>query len=57
MNVALRTPVVFACLVLALGCDAMKAKEPKQAQDPTIQAPKYGDTKVDTLAAPDDAGK
>jgi hypothetical protein len=47
---------MFAGVVVvnaAVGCDAVKAREPKQAGDPVVQAPKYGDTKVDTLPSGD----
>jgi hypothetical protein len=33
----------------AIGCDAVRQREPKQAQDPVVQAPKYGNMKVDGL--------
>jgi hypothetical protein len=39
-----------------LGCDAVKAKEPKQASDPVVQAPKYGDTKLAPMEPGDDGG-
>jgi hypothetical protein len=42
-------------LAAAVGCDAMKAREPKQASDPVVQTPRYGDTKVNPLPG-DDAG-
>ncbi len=41
----------------ALGCDAVKAREPKQASDPAAQTPKYGDTKLAPVdPGGDDAG-
>jgi hypothetical protein len=39
--------------MVALGCDAMKAREPKQASDPVAQPTKYGDTKLDTMGGGD----
>jgi hypothetical protein len=50
---------VFAGVVVvnvAMGCDAMKAREPKQAGDPVVQTPKYGDTKLEHLGSAEDGG-
>jgi hypothetical protein len=48
---------VFACIAMwVIGCDAVKAKEPKQASDPVAQPTKYGDTKLETLPGGDDGG-
>ena len=39
-----------------LGCDAVKAKEPKQASDPVVATPKYGDQKLSPMDPGEDAG-
>jgi hypothetical protein len=49
---------VFAGVVVvnvAMGC-AVKAREPKQASDPVVGTPKYGDTKLETLGSAQDGG-
>ncbi len=43
--------------LFALGCDAVKPREPKQVTDPVMQGPKYGDTKLNTIEPREDAGK
>jgi hypothetical protein len=51
--------VVCAGVVLGtvvLGCDAVKAKEPKQASDPVVAAPKYGDQKLAPIDPGEDGG-
>ncbi len=39
--------------IQASTCEAIKPTEPKQATEPTVRTQKYGDTKVESLAAPD----
>ena len=47
MRVIVRASSFLVLAMFALGCDAVKPREPKQAQDPTIRSPKYGNIQVD----------
>jgi hypothetical protein len=44
---------VLLLAIQASTCEAIKPTEPKQATEPTVRTQKYGDTKVESLAAPD----
>jgi hypothetical protein len=47
MTAIARTSCLLVLGMLVLGCDAVKPREPKQAQDPTLRSPKYGNIQVD----------
>jgi hypothetical protein len=56
MKLLLLVSVGVSLAAAAVGCDDMKAREPKQATDPVVQTPKDGDTKLNSLDPGDDAG-
>jgi hypothetical protein len=51
---AVSAGVVIGTVVM--GCDAVKAREPKQASDPVAQPQKYGDTKLTPMDPGGDDG-
>jgi hypothetical protein len=56
MRLILSVSAGILMVTAALGCEAVKSREPKQASDPVVQSPKYGDTKLNALDPGDDAG-